>query len=228
MKTTEKSLAIFEGDRAANYDDFVQQWIPNYDYFMSLLPALLRNSPSNSLLAVGCGTGAELKALKDNDEAWSILGIDPSPEMINIAKKKLALYEDIELVVGEVSQLKNQKKYGAATLILVLHFIKYPKEKLALLTEIQKRLKPGAPLIVMGIFGSKEQLKGNLRVLEALLPDDLMPKEIEERLERITNSLYRTTEEELEKLVVRAGFEKPTRFFQSSIYSAYTTKKLTI
>ncbi|MEM8848023.1 MAG: class I SAM-dependent methyltransferase [Bacteroidota bacterium] len=226
MEETEKDLAIFEGDRATNYDNFVQQWIPNYDYFMSILPSLLKTSPEKSLLAVGCGTGTELRTLKDVDDTWSILGIDPSPEMIRIARKKLTLYEDIELVIGEVSQLKNQKKYGAATLILVLHFIKYPKEKLALLIEIQKRLKPEAPLIIMGIFGSKEQLKGNLRILEALLPDDLTQKEIEERLERITNSLYRTTEEELEKLVMRAGFEKPTRFFQSSIYGAYTTKKL--
>ncbi|MEM9078882.1 MAG: class I SAM-dependent methyltransferase, partial [Bacteroidota bacterium] len=102
MEATEKNLAIFEGYRATNYDNFVQQWIPNYDYFMSILPALLRISPEKSLLAVGCGTGTELSALKDVDDTWSILGVDPSPEMIQIAQKKLKLYDNIELVVGEV------------------------------------------------------------------------------------------------------------------------------
>lgn len=228
METAEKSLAIFDGERATNYDGFVQEWIPNYDYFMSIFPKVLKHTEYKSMLAVGCGTGNELIALKENNSEWSILGVDPSPEMIQIAQKKLAIYDAVEFYMGEVKNLENEKRFGAATLILVLHFIKYPKEKLALLTEIQKRLKPGAPFILMGIFGNKEQLKGNLRILQALLPDDLTKKEIEERLERITNSLYRTTEEELEKLLVRAGFEKPTRFFQASIYSAYTTNKLTI
>ncbi|MEM9078586.1 MAG: class I SAM-dependent methyltransferase, partial [Bacteroidota bacterium] len=160
------------------------------------------------------------------DDTWSILGVDPSPEMIQIAQKKLKLYDNIELVVGEVGELKNQRTFGAATLILVLHFIRYPQEKLALLNEIRKRLKQGAPLLVMGIFGNKEQLKGNLKILESLLPDGSPQKEIDERLERITNDLHRTSEDELEKLMVRAGFEKPTRFFQTSIYSGWITKKL--
>ncbi|MEM8999556.1 MAG: class I SAM-dependent methyltransferase [Bacteroidota bacterium] len=226
MEAAEKDLAMFGGDRAANYDGFVQQWIPNYDYFMSIFPKLLTNANDKSLLAVGCGTGNELIALKEFDADWSILGVDPSTEMIHIAQQKLVAYKDIKFSIGVVSGLGEHLRFGAASLLLVLHFIKYPNEKLALLQEIRKRLHPGAPFIIMGIFGNREQLKGNLKVLELLLPDNLSEKEIEERLERITNALHRTTEEELEKLLVRAGFESPTRFFQTSIYSGWVTKKL--
>lgn len=226
MEASEKDLAIFEGDRAKNYDGFVQQWIPNYDYFMSIFPKLLANANTKSLLAVGCGTGNELIALKEFDREWSIMGIDPSPEMIHRAQQKLASYKGIEFSIGQIGELGPQLRYGAASLLLVLHFIKYPNEKLALIQEIRKRLHPGAPFIIMGIFGTKEQLRGNLKVLESLLPQDLSEKEIEHRLERITNTLYRTTEEELEKLLVRAGFESPIRFFQTSIYSGWMTKKL--
>ncbi|BFP43476.1 class I SAM-dependent methyltransferase [Flavobacteriaceae bacterium GF1] len=227
METTEKDLVIFEGERAANYDSFVQQWIPNYEYFMSTFPKLLAKASEKTMLAVGCGTGNELIALKEFDGEWYIKGVDPSPEMIHFAQQKLASYEEVEFLIGEVGQLENQKLFGAATLILVLHFIKYPNEKLALLREIQRRLKPGAPFVIMGIFGNREQLRGNLKVLESLLPNDLSEKEIEERLERITNSLHRTSEEELRKLLERAGFKSPTRFFQTTIYSGWITQKLT-
>ena len=220
-----RDLAIFEGERATNYDGFVKQWIPNYDYFMTIFPKLLADTTEKSLLAGGCGTGNELIALKEHYHEWAITGIDPSPEMIALARKKLANYKNIELVVAEASQLKDKALFGAASLLLVLHFIKYRNEKLELLTEIQKRLEPGAPFILMGIFGNSQQLKGNLKILRYLLPNNLSEKEIEERIERITHSLHRNTEEELEKLLQKAGFEKPTRFFQTSIYSGWMTKK---
>ncbi len=226
METAANNHAVFEGERANNYDEFVQQWIPNYDYFMTILPKLLENTVEKTMLAVGCGTGNEILALKKADEAWSITGVDPSPEMIHVAQEKLALHENIEFFTGKVAQLKNHNQFGAATLILVLHFIQYPNEKLGLLTAIRKRLQPGAPFIIMGIFGNKEQLRGNLEVLRSLLPNYLTHREIDERLERI-KQLYRTSEEELSKLLVRAGFKPPTRFFQASIYSAWITQKPT-
>ncbi|MEO9514090.1 MAG: class I SAM-dependent methyltransferase [Flavobacteriaceae bacterium] len=225
MEATENNLEVFEGSRVFNYDGFVQQWIPNYDYFMSIMPRLLGNSPEKSLLAVGCGTGTEILALKEIDKEWSVTGVDPSPEMIDIAQQKLMSYENIELFEGKLEQLMNSSLFGAASLLLVLHFIKYPNEKLELLNEIQKRLKPGAPLILMGIIGDREEVHANLETLEKLLPFNASQKEIDERWDRIKHQLYRTSEEELKKLLIRAGFEKPTRFFQTSIYSGWITKK---
>lgn len=226
METTTKDLALFEGDRASNYDGFVKNWIPNYDYFMSIFPGLLATATEKTMLAVGCGTGNEMLALKTADKAWSITGVDPSPEMIQIAQKKLVSYENIRFFEGEVTQLKSRARFGAASLILVLHFIKYPYKKLALLRAIQKQLLPAAPFVIMGIFGNKTQLRGNLEVLRSLLPNTLTASEVEERIDRITTSLHRTSEEELKKLVIRAGFEKPTRFFQTSIYSGWITQKM--
>jgi len=228
MESTEKDLSIFEGDRAVNYDSFVQQWIPNYDYFMSIIPKVLAIAEYKSLLAVGCGTGNELMALKECNPEWSVLGVDPSPEMIQIAKAKLAYYDDVDFYEGKVESFKSDTLYGAASLLLVLHFIKYPNEKLALLNAIKKRLRPGAPLIIMGIFGDREQLRTNLKILPSLIANHLSQSEVDERIDRITNKLHRTTEEELEKLLQRAGFGRPNRFYQTSIYSAYLTYRHTI
>ncbi|RNC89499.1 MAG: class I SAM-dependent methyltransferase [Allomuricauda sp.] len=226
MNENELDLAKFEGKRAKGYDGFVQQWIPNYDYFMSIFPKILADVSKKNMLAVGCGTGNELISLKEFDPGWSITGVDPSPEMIQIAKKKLSPYDGIELINGQIGQLNTKLRFGAASLILVLHFIKYPNEKLALLHQIRQRLLPGATFVIMGILGNRDQLKGNLDILKAILPNHLPEKEVSERIERITHKLFRTTEEELEKLLVKSGFESPTRFFQASIYSGWVTKKL--
>lgn len=226
METVEKDIALFEGERATNYDGFVQQWIPNYDYFMSMLPKILGEAKEESVLVVGSGTGNEILALANQNKAWSIFGVDPSPEMIAIAKKKLKGYPNVKLLRSELKELSHQDLFGAATLVLVLHFIKYPSEKLRLLKEIERRLKPGAPFIVMGIFGTNQQIQANLDILEYLLPPTLAQREIEERFDRIKNQLHRNSEEELNKLLARAGFEVPTRFFQASIYSAWLTKKI--
>ena len=227
MEVPAKNLGIFEGKRAYNYDNFVKQLIPNYPYFMSMLPRLLEGTTDKNMLSVGCGTGTEIQHLKDADDTWSFMAVDPSPEKIQLARKKLEKYGDIQFFEGYVDGLPLQPLYGAATLVLVLHFIKYPNERLALLTEIQKRLKPGATFVLMGFFGSRQDIRNNLEILRLLLPTDVPETEIEERMERIKRDLHLTTEEELNKLLVRAGFEPPTRFFQTSIYSAWITKKPT-
>ncbi|UII81737.1 class I SAM-dependent methyltransferase [Flagellimonas sp. CMM7] len=221
-----KNIAIFEGNRANNYDDFAVKWIPNYDYYIDMLPKLLNHTDEKNALIVGCGTGNEMKALAESSEDWSLTGVDPSPEMIALAKEKLRAFSTIELFTGKLEHFKNTTFFNAATLSLVLHFIKYPKDKLALLQQVEKRLKPGSPFIIMGIFGNGEQLRTNLEVLELLLENTVAQKEIDERFTRIKKELHRTSEEELKKLLVRAGFKPPTRFFQTSIYSAWITHKI--
>ncbi|PKV49234.1 tRNA (cmo5U34)-methyltransferase [Aquimarina sp. MAR_2010_214] len=220
------SVNIFEGDRAINYDEFVQCWIPNYDYFISTLPQMLKSVCEKEILVAGCGTGNEILAFAQAKEDWSITGVDPSPEMVSIAKKKLHHYKNIKLIKGEVTQLPTNELFGAATLLLVLHFIKDDGSKLQLLKEIAQRLRPGSPFVLMSIFGNKTELKKNLEILKQLLSPFLNKEDIDERIDRITNTLYHDTEERLIKLLIDTGFEKPVRFFQTSIYGAWITKKV--
>ena len=45
--------------------------------------------PTDRLLDVGCGTGALLYALSRSCPAMRLAGIDPSPEMLSVARQKL-------------------------------------------------------------------------------------------------------------------------------------------
>src|SRR5690242_6784620 len=158
-------VEIFEKERATGYNQFVETWIPNYNYFMDNLPKLLSETGNKKLLVVGCGTGNEIERFTHAAEEWSITGIDPSSDMIKQAVQKLGDFKNINLVEGLVSDLDKSDKYGASTLLLVLHFMEDNGTKLSLLKDIADRLETGAPFILLDITGNKTQVKENLDVL---------------------------------------------------------------
>jgi len=218
-------VEIFENERAAGYNQFVETWIPNYNYFLDRLPKLLRETNNKDLLVVGCGTGNEIERFIQSPEYWDITGIDPSPEMIKQAHEKLQNRKNVKFIEGVVTDLNVEKKYGAATLLLVLHFLNDDGEKLNLLKSIAERLESGAPFVILDITGDEIQIKHNLKILRLLLPDGLDEEQINNRLNRIEKELYPVSEKRMSELCTEAGFELPLRFFQSAIYMGWITKK---
>lgn len=218
-------VEIFENERAKGYNQFVETWIPNYNYFLDRLPKLLSETNKKDLLVVGCGTGNEIDRFVHSAEHWQITGVDPSPEMIKQANEKLQPHRNVTLIEGLVSELDIKSNYGAATLLLVLHHLEDNGSKLSLLKDIAARLISGASLVMLDITGDKEQLKQNLKVLRLLLPDGLDEEQISNRLDRIENELFPVSEERLSELCIEAGFAPPLRFFQSSIYNGWLTQK---
>lgn len=220
-----KKIEKFENERATDYDQFVERWIPNYHFFLDSLPDLLRETYPKKLLVVGCGTGNEILRFVRSPERWKITGIDPSPEMILQAHEKLKNYDNVKLIEGLITDLSADQKYNAATLLLVLHFIEDNGNKLQILKSIANRLISKAKLVILDITGDKKHIRDNLQVLKRLLPQGLDEEEINQRLNRIENKFFTVSEERLSELLQEAGFEKPLRFFQSSIYMGWLTQK---
>lgn len=218
-------IELFENERAKGYDRFVETWIPGYPYFMEGLPKLFRKTTPKDLLVVGCGTGNEIEGFVNASENWNITGIDPSPEMIKQANDRFQTNDKVTFIEGLVSDLDSKKKFGAATLLLVLHFMEDNGNKLNLLKDIAKRLVSGATFVMLDITGDRQQIKQNLEVLSLLLPNGLEEEEINHRMHRIANELFAVSEKRIAALCIEAGFEKPTRFFQSSIYMGWMMKR---
>ncbi len=220
-----EKIEIFEKERAAGYNQFVETWIPNYHYFLDRLPRLLSETDPKKLLIVGCGTGNEIERFIQAPGHWEITGIDPSPEMITQASERFQSYENVTLIEGLLTDSDSEIKYGAATLLLVLHHLEDDGNKLQLLKEIAGRLVPGAMFVMLDITGDKNQIRQNLKVLKALLPDRLDEEQINDRLNRIEKELHHISEKRLSELCTEAGFEPPLRFFQSAIYMGWLMKK---
>ena len=218
-------VEIFENERAKGYDKFVETWIPNYHYFLDQLPKLLQGIDLKKLLVVGCGTGNEIERFLHATEQWKIFGVDPSSEMIEQARKKLQDHKNVELLQGVITDINVNNKYGAATLLLVLHFLDDDGSKLNLLKNIAEKLVSGASFVILDITGNKSQITGNLNILKCFLPQGMDDEQVNSRISRIKNELHHVSEERLCELCLEAGFEPPLRFFQSSIYMGWLTKK---
>src|SRR5690606_3238767 len=203
----------------------VEAWIPNYRYFLDFLPKLFWDSARTEILVVGCGTGNEIQKLVTKQKKWNVTGIDPSPEMIQQARQKLEGYTNVRLIEALIGDLEVDRKYDAATLLLVLHFLEDNGSKLELLKQIGDRLVSGALFVMLDINGDERMIRENLKILRLLLPDDITEEQINHRLSRIEKELFHVPEDRLAALCVEAGFEAPVRFFQSAIYMGWMTRK---
>ena len=219
------NIGLFQNERAQGYDNFVHKWIPNYQFLLNSIPSLIKHTSQEPLLVVGCGTGNEIEAFKKLNKDWPITGIDPSPEMIQQARDKFSDYTSLELIDGEVKELPISSVYSAATLLLVLHFVKDDGSKLELLRDISVRLHQRSPLIIFDIFGAGTEFKNQLEILNYFLSADVDEEEREKRLSRIENELFHIDEARLNELLNEAGFESTIKFYQCSIYGAWITKK---
>jgi tRNA (cmo5U34)-methyltransferase len=111
---------------------------------------LAEHAPGTAhILIVGAGGGMETRSLAEAQPDWRFTGVDPSPAMIDLARRTLAPFADrVELLEGTIDQTPLDL-FDGATCILTLHHIEQD-ERLRTLREIRRRLRPGASLVIAG------------------------------------------------------------------------------
>lgn len=114
---------------------------------MTMLLLAERAPKSADILVVGAGGGLELKAFTEAQPDWRFVGVDPSAEMLDLARQVLGSRQArVDLQYGYVDA-SPPGPFDGATCLLTLHFLARD-ERLRALREIRRRLKPGAPLVV--------------------------------------------------------------------------------
>lgn len=113
------------------------------------------------ILIVGAGGGREIEALVASPKAYRLTGIDPSADMLAVAREYVAsaaANDRVTLVQGVTADLPAQPAFDAATSILVMHFLPDDGSKQAYLREIRTRLTRGATYLHTDIcFECREQ-----------------------------------------------------------------------
>ena len=109
---------------------------------------LAERAPADArILVLGAGGGLELKAFAQIQPGWQFDGIDPSAEMLDLARTTLGpLAPRARLHEGYIDSAPTGP-FDGATCLLTLHFLP-PAERLQTLNQIHMRLKSGAPLVV--------------------------------------------------------------------------------
>ena len=103
------------------------------------------------VLDLGCGTGSTAFAVKRHCPRATVVGLDPDPAALDIARRKArAEGLDVELVRGTAADLlaASPDRFDRVVTSLVLHHLA-PPEKRATLSAARQLLRPGGELHVL-------------------------------------------------------------------------------
>ncbi len=140
----------FDAHSAHSYSEGPPRQVPGYSSLHRMVSLLLaeRTPPEGRVLVLGAGGGQELKALAEAHPRWPFDGVDPSPEMLRLAGEVVGQHASrIRLHEGYIEDAP-EGPFDAATSILTFHFIPYD-QRLATLKQLRRRLKDGAPLVLV-------------------------------------------------------------------------------
>ena len=222
----------FTGDWSNEYDATACKIIPGYHWIYELAEHLLRDNLDKEakILVAGAGTGKEIIEFSQNNSHWSFTGVDPSKQMLSIAREKIGaapLADRVSLVQGKIEDLK-EKDFDAATSILVMQFLADDGEKLHFLKSIYEKLKPGGLLILVDLEGeigsdAYNMLNGAWKNQQFFTRDenDRVGKEFKMREKEV----HFIPQKRIESLLGESGFLKIHKFFQAYLFGAYIAQK---
>ncbi|MGG0643573.1 class I SAM-dependent methyltransferase [Sporosarcina gallistercoris] len=219
----------FDADTATEYDRGIRRTLPTYDGLIQLANTALRLHAEDhaKVLVIGAGGGNELLEFAEHNPSWKFTAADPSEPMLKEARAKVESRfgtERAEFVQGSASAVPLEQLYGAASCLLVLHFIDSVEEKSALLQEIRKRLEPGAPFVIASMTGDRtdpsfDELFGLWR--QCWIDRSSLSERQVFEMERTVRALSFISQDEMEQLLRNAGFGRITQFFQTTFFSAW-------
>jgi len=216
--------------KTEKYDKSIRLFCGAYEEMFKLSHCCLRaRLPKHAkVLVVGAGTGMEICEFSPLNPGWSFCGVDPSANMLALARKKILeknLTSEIDLRKGYVDDLKDEEVFDGATCILVMHFLKDDGAKLALLESICKRLKHGAPFVLIDGFGEPgsmdfEEIKMAWKHYPIISG---VPGETVENAftEVIMKMIQFVPESRILELLEMAGFTRVFRYYSGFLYGGW-------
>ncbi|GAA3455396.1 hypothetical protein GCM10018962_72290 [Dactylosporangium matsuzakiense] len=102
-------------------------------------------APDDVIVDVGCGTGSLVRLLARAEPRAHIVGVDPDPQMLAVARRKAPT---VQFVQGRGDNLRDLVG-GASTVVssLVLHQCPVPVKR-AILASMASVLRPGGRLVI--------------------------------------------------------------------------------
>ena len=113
---------------------------------LQLLPALL--DPDVVVGDLGCGSGRLAATIAPY--ARSVVAVDSSPEMLEVARARLSGFGNVQIVQGRIEELPLES--ASLDLALVVHLLHHVQDPAAALGEVARVLRPGGRLVVADVL----------------------------------------------------------------------------
>lgn len=206
----------FDGAAAQEYASRPARQVPGFaDLHRMAIQLISERVPdAGRILVLGAGGGLELKAFADARPGWRFEGVDPSADMLALARTIAANHMGrIDLRQGFITDASD-RPFDAASAILTFHFIPV-EQRLETLRQIRKRLKPGAPLILAHIsFSQAEPERSNWIARHvAYANPGTDPAQMQQSRDAIATRLTILSPEEEEAHLRAAGFAGVSLFY---------------
>lgn len=133
------------------------------------LIAKLKLNGHESVLDVGCGDGKITAEIAGYVPSGTVVGVDSSKEMIELARADFAKdkYPNLSFKVTDARYLPFQERFDVVFSNAALHWIKDHRPVIA---GIQKNLKPGGRILLQ--MGGKGNAEAILSVLEEMMSEN--------------------------------------------------------
>ena len=225
----------FEGEYGEEYEELARRVIPGYETLFPMVAALLDPDlpVRGRVLVVGAGTGIELVTLKWARPDLSLHGVDPSRQMLDLARHRVeeaGNVNEITYQLGYAQDVVVPPLFDAATLINVLHFVPHDGEgsKASLLKAIAERVKPEGVFVLFDLQGdprSDEYAQYMPAWQRYWTLMGMNPEEKPHFQERIRTGIHFASPEHTVALALDAGFEAARPFYKSFLYGGWTFRK---
>ena len=226
----ESFLSSFADPQAvARYAEGPVRQVPGFHALQRMAALLLAETVPRDghVLVLGAGGGLELKVFAEAQADWRFVGVDPSAEMLKLARITLGpLAARVELYEGYIDTAP-AGPYDGATCLLTLHFLD-AEQRLHTLKELQRRLKPGAPLIVAHHSFSqyeKEKARWLGRYAAFAAASGIPASDAKNAIAAIGSRLPLLSPEQDVELLRAAGFEEIELFYAAFTFKGWVSRK---
>ncbi|MEA3536987.1 class I SAM-dependent methyltransferase [Rhizobium sp. CC-YZS058] len=219
-------MSSFDG-RQDGYIDGVRRNVPGLDglHRMTWLLLAERVPVDGRVLVVGAGGGLELQALAEQECGWTFDGVDPSSDMLALARRTASSnLERINVHQGDISAAPDGP-FDGAVCSLVFHHIS-PEDRRKALEGIRRRLRPDAPFILAHVSIPSTEPERSIwigRHVEFGATADMnTDRRASAKAGMRAKTFIRAPEQDLEDLRA-AGFKESTQFFQAMSFRGWVS-----
>lgn len=207
----------FSGSAVSSYAEGPPRQVPGYSSLHRMVSLLLaeRTPPGGRVLVLGAGGGQELKALGEAHSGWSFDGVDPSADMLSLAGQVVGPHATrMRFHEGNIDAAP-EGPFDAATSILTFHFIPLD-QRLETLKQIRRRLKPGAPFVMVHLSFPQTEPERSLWVARHVafgLSNGMDAAHAEKARQAVGSRLTILSPEEEVTMLSDAGFSNASLFY---------------